>query len=114
MPARAADPASSLHWRQWYSLQRWRRRAKHQLQIEPLCAQCLKQGRLTSATIADHDPPHKGDWNAFRFGPLQSLCRDCHQGKWANDRHGYNAAIGDDGLPIAPRHPFNAKGKSRP
>jgi hypothetical protein len=43
----------------------------------------LEGNRLTPASIADHDPPHKGDWNAFRLGPLQSLCRDCHQGKWA-------------------------------
>jgi hypothetical protein len=54
MPALAADPAQSLPWRSWYSLQRWRKRARHQLRIEPLCAACLAQGRLTPATIADH------------------------------------------------------------
>jgi hypothetical protein len=70
--------------------------------------------RVTPATIADHDPPHKGDWNTFRLGPLQSLCRDCHQGKWADDARGYRSDIGDDGFPIDPRHPFNAGGRSRP
>jgi hypothetical protein len=30
---------------------------------------CSRQGRITPATIADHHPPHKGDWNKFRLGP---------------------------------------------
>jgi hypothetical protein len=85
MPPRNLAPAQSLTWRDWYSLQSWRRRAKHQLMIAPLCALCEEQGRITAATIADHHPPHKGDYNAFRLGPLRSLCRDCHQGAWAVD-----------------------------
>ena len=114
MTIEAANPAAQP-WRTWYTLQRWRRRAKHQLRLEPLCALCLKQGRLTPATIADHDPPHRGDWNAFRLGPLQSLCRACHQGKWADDHHGYSSVIDDDGFPLDPRHPFNAaRGASGP
>jgi hypothetical protein len=71
MPALAANPQTSP-WRTWYSLQRWRKRAKHQLRIEPLCRQCLAAGRTTPATIADHVVPHRGDWNAFRLGALQS------------------------------------------
>ena len=69
---------------------------------------------ITAATIADHDPPHKGDWNAFRRGPLQSLCVDCHKGKWADDKRGYRCDIGDDGLPIDPNHPFNRVTHQRP
>ena len=108
MPTTAANP-QSLPWRKWYALQRWRRRAKHRLRLEPLCAACLKRGRITPATIADHDPPHRGDWNAFRLGPLQSLCVDCHKGKWAEDARGYRCDIGDDGLPVDPKHPFNVR-----
>jgi 5-methylcytosine-specific restriction enzyme A len=108
MPAAIANPAQSLPWRSWYRLQRWRKRARHQLMVEPLCAQCLKANRVTAATIADHHPPHRGDWNAFRLGPLQSLCADCHSKKWAEDFHGYSSAIGDDGFSVDPRHPFNA------
>jgi 5-methylcytosine-specific restriction enzyme A len=109
MPARIANPAESLPWRAWYGLWFWKKRQRHQMRIEPLCAECLKAGRVTAATIADHNPPHGGVWNAFRLGPLQSLCVDCHQGKWANDRRGYSCSIGDDGFPVDPKHPFNVR-----
>ena len=45
-------PAQTLHWRDWYSLQSWRARAKHQLREHPLCTLCDEQGRVTPATIA--------------------------------------------------------------
>jgi 5-methylcytosine-specific restriction enzyme A len=112
MPA-FAENAQDRPWRTWYTLQRWRRRAKHQLTIEPLCAECLKTGRVTAATIADHNPPHKGDWTKFRLGPLQSLCADHHNRKWADDRHGYTTTIGDDGFPLDPKHPFNRAGAAK-
>ena len=108
MHARNLAPAQTLLWRSWYNLQSWRRRAKHQLRLDPLCALCEEQGRLTPATIADHHPRHGGDYNKFVLGPLRSLCRDCHQGQWAVDKRGYSCAIGDDGFPLDPRHPFNA------
>jgi 5-methylcytosine-specific restriction endonuclease McrA len=100
MTAATLDPAITMHWRDWYSLQSWRRRAKHQLRIEPLCRACRDKGRITSATVADHIVPHRGDWNAFRLGELQSLCSDCHASKWSTDRRGFGDAISDDGLPI--------------
>lgn len=113
MTARNLAPAQTLPWRDWYSLQSWRRRAKHQLTIEPLCALCEARGILSSASIADHNPPHKGDYNAFVLGPLQSLCAECHNKKWADDRHGYRRDIGDDGFPLDPKHPFNTGGRVR-
>jgi 5-methylcytosine-specific restriction enzyme A len=107
MHPRNLNPSQTLHWRSWYSLQSWRRRAKHQLQIKPLCALCEEQGRLAPASIADHHPRHGGDYNKFVLGPLRSLCRDCHQGVWASDKRGYSSTIGDDGYPLDPAHPFN-------
>jgi 5-methylcytosine-specific restriction protein A len=111
MPAAAVDPARTLPWRSWYSLQLWRRLARHQLREHPLCTSCMRIGRVTVATIADHDPPHGGNWNLFRLGKLQSLCADCHNRKWADDAHGYSRDIGLDGLPLDPRHPFNRGGQ---
>jgi 5-methylcytosine-specific restriction enzyme A len=108
-----------LPWRSWYGLERWKKRARHQLRLEPLCRACLARGFVVPATIADHEPPHRGNWNAFRLGPLQSLCADCHAGKWAADRRGshaeigYRGDIGDDGWPTDPRHPANRTGSAR-
>jgi hypothetical protein len=33
----------------------------------------MEQGRITPATVADHHPPHDGDWNKFVLGELRSL-----------------------------------------
>jgi 5-methylcytosine-specific restriction enzyme A len=69
---------------------------------------CFERGIVTPATIADHVKSHRGDWNEFRLGALQSLCADCHNSKKRRqDIDGYSAAIGDDGWPTDPRHPAN-------
>jgi hypothetical protein len=39
---------------------------------------CLTQGKVTAATVADHITPHKGDYELFWHGPLQSLCAFHH------------------------------------
>jgi 5-methylcytosine-specific restriction enzyme A len=62
MTARNLAPAQTLHWRDFYGLQSWRRRRAHQLRKQPLCEACLKAGRITAATIADHIEPHGGDY----------------------------------------------------
>ncbi|MBV9529900.1 MAG: hypothetical protein JO283_02190 [Bradyrhizobium sp.] len=52
--------------------------------------------------------PHKGDWNAFVTGKLQSLCEQCHRsGKRMSELHGYRTDVGLDGYPLDPNHPFN-------
>ena len=91
----------------WYSLNRWRKRAKAHLRREPLCAMCLRQGKVTPATIADHIEPHKGDEMVFWFGPLQSLCKHHNGSKQMLEHRGYDTAIGSDGWPIDPKHPVN-------
>jgi hypothetical protein len=78
------------------------------LRLEPLCRYCSARGKVTPATIADHVTPHRGDWNAFRLGELQSLCFDCHNRlKHRIDLHGYSSDIGVDGWPLDARHPAN-------
>jgi 5-methylcytosine-specific restriction enzyme A len=63
---------------------RWRAARKHFLEMNPLCAECNRMGRLNAATIVDHIVPHKGDaalfWNQSNW---QSLCRHCHNRKTA-------------------------------
>lgn len=106
MPAFKVN-AHEAPWREWYTLQRWRRRARQQLRVEPLCDDCLKRGFVVPATVAHHVEPHRGDWNKFRLGKLASLCKPCHDRKWADHHHGFGVAVDDDGLPLDPRHPFN-------
>jgi 5-methylcytosine-specific restriction enzyme A len=92
-----------------YDTKRWRRKARTQLAIHPLCAYCLQQGLVVPATCADHIVPHKGDAHAFFYGQLQSLCDACHSGlKQQEEKHGFGKAIGIDGYPIDARHPFNS------
>jgi 5-methylcytosine-specific restriction enzyme A len=89
--------------RDWYQLECWRKQRRYQLQLEPLCQQCLKERRVTPATQVDHIRPHRGDWNEFRTGALQSLCADCHVRKTnAEMGNRIRRIIGLDGMPIEP------------
>lgn len=95
-------------WNAWYGLGRWRKRQRAQLLRAPLCCFCLERGHVQPATIADHVIPHRGNWNAFWLGELQSLCKLCHDGaKKQLEQRGYVTDIGKDGWPIDPKHPAN-------
>jgi len=70
---------------------------------------CLEQGIVRVATVCDHRTPHKGDEELF-YGAEnhQSLCKAHHDGaKQSEESIGFSKAIGADGLPTDPRHPFN-------
>ena len=60
----------------------WRKASKLFLKQNPLCAICLKKGRLTAATVVDHIIPHRGDkalfWDKSNW---QALCKPCHDDK---------------------------------
>jgi 5-methylcytosine-specific restriction enzyme A len=100
----------ALHGSAW-----WQRRRKLQLQQQPLCAYCLRKGLVVRATVADHVTPHRGDLTAFRSGELQSLCQHHHDStKKEQEQRGYSTAIGLDGLPIDPAHPFNSGRLGKP
>lgn len=62
----------------WHGTYRWKQRRLQQLQHQPLCVMCLAIGRATAATVADHVVPHKGDYELFWHGELQSLCKFHH------------------------------------
>jgi hypothetical protein len=51
----------------------WHRRARFQLQREPLCAMCLAEGKVVAARIADHIEPHHNDPS----GSGTASCRAC-------------------------------------
>lgn len=92
--------------RDWYGLGRWKIKAKAQLRAHPLCAHCLQRGLVVAAVMADHVTPHRGDWNSFWLGALQSLCSNCHEsGKKFEESRGFRSDIGEDGWPVDPNHP---------
>jgi 5-methylcytosine-specific restriction protein A len=95
----------------WYGRSWWRRRALRQLKDHPLCRLCLElKSQIVPAEVADHVEPHGGDWRKFRFGALQSLCKNCHSSaKHSIELHGFSKEIGPDGWPVDPRHPCYAK-----
>jgi 5-methylcytosine-specific restriction endonuclease McrA len=99
----------------WYDSGFWKRRRAHQLQTEPLCAECLRQNRVVPDVLADHLVPFGNSWESFRFGKLQSLCVECHdKSKRFSDRRGYRRDIGPDGWPTDPNHPVYTYSRKRP
>jgi 5-methylcytosine-specific restriction protein A len=92
--------------RDWYGAYRWKQRARAQMRLHPLCKRCAEKGLVIRAVIADHVIPHRGDWNAFWLGALQSLCRSCHESsKKYEEQRGFRSDIGEDGWPTDPNHP---------
>lgn len=61
---------------------KWQAARKAFLEKNPLCAACMKAGRLTPATVVDHIVPHRGDlrlfWDEKNWQPL---CKSCHDRK---------------------------------
>ena len=61
---------------------RWKVARKHFLDRHPLCVECLKNGKMTPATVVDHIVPHRGDPRLFWDNAnWQALCKSCHDHK---------------------------------
>ena len=61
---------------------KWQAARKAFLEKNPLCAACMKAGRLTPATVVDHIVPHRGDMRLFWDEKnWQPLCKQCHDNK---------------------------------
>ena len=61
---------------------RWQRESKRYLESHPLCAECMKKGVYTKATVVDHVTPHRGDQRLFwDRANWQALCKPCHDSK---------------------------------
>lgn len=97
-------------WRAWYSTPAWKARRARQLYKVNYCEPCKAQGRSRPATVANHNPPHRGDRHAFFHGPLESVCKPCHDAAiQAAELRGYRLDLDDDGWPSDPAHPFNRR-----
>lgn len=95
-------------WRAWYKKPLWKRKRKRQLAAEPSCRMHRRDlGAIVPATVVDHVEPHRGDFDLFWRGELQSLCADCHDAhKQREEAAGFSLVVAADGWPIDPRHPF--------
>jgi 5-methylcytosine-specific restriction protein A len=65
----------------FYQRKAWKSVRALQLQLEPLCRQCRKQGKLTAASIVDHVLPITEGGAELDLNNLQSLCKPCHERK---------------------------------
>jgi len=68
---------------------RWQKARARFIKAHPLCVSCLKEYRMTKATVVDHIVPHRGDlvlfWDESNWQPL---CKHCHDVKtMADDRY---------------------------
>ncbi len=92
-----------------YDLQRWRRLSKRFLVLNPMCAMCEDDGRITVATVVDHTIPHKGNIRLFfDENNLKPLCKYCHDShKAAQERSGKVRGCDENGRPLDPNHPWN-------
>lgn len=61
---------------------KWEKARKVFLRKYPLCVVCMKEGKLTPATVVDHIIPHRGDKRLFwDEGNWQPLCKTHHDKK---------------------------------
>jgi 5-methylcytosine-specific restriction protein A len=88
-----------------YKQQAWTKIRARQLSIQPLCARCKSDGKITAATTVDHVFPHRREVIAFKVNLFQSLCTACHtlkthdenKGKYLHyTEHGVIEYTGDD------------------
>ena len=81
-----------------------------QLKREPLCQPCKRAGRIVPASVVHHLEPHKGDYDKFVNGALESTCADCHNGpiQSAEARKlAYSMNVDPaTGYPVDRRHPY--------
>jgi 5-methylcytosine-specific restriction enzyme A len=109
-----AIPKDEYHW--MYNTALWRARRINHLQHHPLCDLCLARGDIVAATVVHHTTPHGGNWEAFVFTPLQSLCQPCHDGLTQSiERRGFNKGCDVNGAPLVANgvELFLKKGKNK-
>lgn len=68
-------------------------------------------GKTRRGWHVDHVVPHRGDYDLFWHGELQTLCTRCHNSaKQKEEAQGFSTAMRpEDGWPLDPAHPFNRK-----
>src|SRR2546429_208760 len=94
-------------YRELYGSSRWQTRTYFQLKRKPVCEECERRGETWPATLSHHLEPHNGDPIKFFNGPLESLCRSCHERIHGRACRDFDIAIDASGWALDPRHPSN-------
>lgn len=69
-----------------YNTPEWRRLRATKLRVDPLCKPCQDVGRVTPATVVDHNVPvSKGGAPFPPLTGLTSMCATCHSRKTAQE-----------------------------
>ncbi len=72
----------------------WRKATQRFKMENPLCVECLAEGRVTAVQVVDHIVPHKGDVDLFwDRGNWQSLCKKHHSQKTAKQDGGFGNRV---------------------
>lgn len=69
-----------------YNTKRWKELRLLKIQSNPLCEDCLKNGKITPSEEVHHIKsfckkglsPEEKELRAYDYGNLVSLCRECH------------------------------------
>ncbi len=80
----------------FYQRKEWKSVRSLQLQLEPLCRECRKLGKLVAASVVDHILPITEGGAKLDLENLQSLCKPCHE------RKGRAGIGGGKSLPVSP------------
>lgn len=74
--------------KRFYGSGLWRRTREHRMLLDKgLCQHCLKENKITYATLVDHIIPILIDWSLrLSIKNLQSLCDSCHAIKTIEDK----------------------------
>lgn len=99
----------AIAYRKWYGTRAWRDKREEQLTLEPYCRMCREEGKQVLATIVDHVIPHRGDYELFINGKLDSLCKSHHDSVKQSEEHtGFRKGFDNNGSPIDPKHPWHS------
>ena len=86
-------PTISTSGDPFYSSRTWRRIRSVCLTRHPLCAECLRNGITTVATVVDHIVPRRAGGGDYDVNNLQSLCVSCHNSKTSKEMKLYPQSI---------------------
>lgn len=87
----------SQPWRAWYKTALWQQRRAEQLARQPLCERHLARGEVVAATVANHKEPHRGYWQKFAHGALESACDHCHNSDIQREERALDGAADGEG-----------------